>query len=130
MRVRRANTSCLLLAILVLLRCSVTEYKYLADSRPYIYSGNTEVNSGLQATWWFQGDGISYKENFLDFALYSSNDVLFTTRIPHGWMDNDAITDNFLHRYLSKRHRMKRHKTPCFYYPNSSAAFNMELMGI
>ena len=24
---------------------------------------------------------------------------------------------------------MKRHKRPCFYYPNSSAAFNMELIG-
>ena len=40
-----------------------------------------------------------------------------------------TITGSFLHRNLSKRRRTKRHKRPCFYYPNSSAAFNMELIG-
>jgi len=87
MRVRRIYRSCLLLAILVLLRCSVTEYKYLADGlnqkghvwesfKTQDHLSTQEIRnftSGLQATWWFQGDGISYKENFLDFALYSSN---------------------------------------------------------
>ena len=58
-----------------------------------------------------------------------SKDVLFTMSIPHSWTDNYVITDSFLHRNLSKRRGMKRHKRPCFYYPNSSAAFNMELLG-
>ena len=61
---------------------------------------------------------------------YSSKDVLFTTSIPHGWTDNYAISDSFLHRNLSKRRRMERHKRPCFYYPNSSAAFNMDYLVI
>ena len=60
---------------------------------------------------------------------YSSKDVLFITSIPHGWTDDYAITDSFLQRNLSKRRRMKRHRRPCFYYPNSSAAFNLELLG-
>ena len=60
---------------------------------------------------------------------YSNKDVLFTTSISHRWTNCYTITGSFLHRNLSKRRRMKRHKRPCFYYPNSSAAFNMELIG-
>lgn len=61
---------------------------------------------------------------------YPNKDVLFITCIPRGWTHTGyAITDSFLHRNLPKRRRMKRHKRPCFCYPNSSAAFNMELIG-
>ena len=60
---------------------------------------------------------------------YSNKDVLFTTSISHRRTNCYTITGSFLHRNLSKRRRTKRHKRPCFYYPNSSAAFNMELIG-
>ena len=60
-----------------------------------------------------------------------SNNAMFTTSISHRWMNSNAVSDSFLHKNLSKRRRMKmkRHKRPWFYYPNSSAAFNMELIG-
>ena len=49
--------------------------------------------------------------------------------MPRGWTYSYAITCSFLRNNLAKRDRIKRQKRPCFYYSNSSAAFNMELIG-
>ena len=77
--------------------------------------------------------GLTYKVAGIQLHStyhYLNKDVLFTICIPRGWMHTGhVIIDSSLHGNLSKRRRMKRYKRPCFYYPNSSAAFNMELIG-
>ena len=54
-----------------------------------------------------------------NISNYSNKDVLYTMNITDCWMNSYAVSDSFLHRNSSKRHRMKRHKRPCLSIPTA-----------
>ena len=80
---------------------------------------------------WFQRRVFSTPS--LTQALDQSSPGISNTLSKLNVLSTDAsrhvTADVSVHGAISRRHKIKRHKSPCIYYPNTVAAFNVELIG-